>query len=325
MTQYLVTGAAGFIAHRVIEMLLEQGHQVVGVDNLNDSYDIRLKHWRLEHLKQLKGFTFYHDDICRADFFTEIAAKYPGIEGAINLAARPGVRQAMEIPEVYLQTNANGALNLLEYCKKNDIKKLVLASTSSIYGSGAPLPTPEEADSSHPLQIYAASKKAAEVMAYTYHYLYGIDTTVFRFFTVYGPAGRPDMAMFRFTKWLAEGETVQVTGNGEQMRGFTYLEDIARGVLMGLQPVGYEIINLGGHETVTINELLHKLETRLGVQAKIEYIDRNPVDADANWANVEKARRVLNWEPLVSLDEGLDALVKWYFDNRSWASQILTP
>lgn len=325
MSQYLVTGAAGFIAHRVIEMLLEQGHQVIGVDNLNDSYDIRLKHWRLEHLKKFKGFTFFHDDICRAEIFTEIANKYPRVEGVINLAARPGVRQAMEIPQVYLQTNANGALNLLEYCKINDIKKLVLASTSSIYGAGAPLPTPEDADSSHPLQIYAASKKAAEVMAYTYHYLYGIDTTVFRFFTVYGPAGRPDMAMFRFTKWLAEGETVQVTGDGEQMRGFTYLEDIARGVLMGLQPLGYEIINLGGHETVTINELLHKLETRLGVQAKIKYIDRNPVDADANWANVEKARRVLNWEPLVSLDEGLDTLVKWYLDNRSWASQILTP
>ncbi len=325
MAQYLVTGAAGFIAHRVIEMLLEQGHRVIGVDNLNDSYDVRLKYWRLEHLKQLQGFTFLHDDICRAEIFADIASKYPGMDGVINLAARPGVRQAMEIPEVYLQTNANGVLNLLEYCKKNDIKKLVLASTSSIYGSGAPLPTPEDADSSHPLQIYAASKKAAEVMAYTYNYLYGIDTTVFRFFTVYGPAGRPDMAMFRFTKWLAEGQTVKVTGDGEQMRGFTYLEDIARGVLMGLKPLGYEIINLGGHETVTINELLHKLETRLGVQAKIEYIDRNPVDADANWANVEKARRVLNWEPLVSLDEGLDELVKWYLDNRSWASQILTP
>lgn len=325
MAQYLVTGAAGFIAHRVIEMLLEQGHQVIGVDNLNDAYDVRLKQWRLQQFEDRSGFTFLHDDICRTELYSELAAKYPKIEAVINLAARPGVRQAMEIPEVYLQTNTNGVLNLLEYIKKNNIQKLVLASTSSIYGTGAPLPTPEEADSSHPLQIYAASKKAAEVMAYTYNYLYGIDTTVFRFFTVYGPAGRPDMAMFRFTRWLAEGNPVKVTGDGEQMRGFTYLEDIARGVLMGLKPLGYEIINLGGHETVTINELLHKLETRLGVKANIEYIAKNPVDADANWANVEKARRVLNWEPLVSLDEGLDALVKWYLDNRSWASQILIP
>lgn len=325
MAQYLVTGAAGFIAHRVIEMLLEQGHQVIGVDNLNDAYDVRLKQWRLQQFEGRSGFTFLHDDICRTELYSELAAKYPKIEAVINLAARPGVRQAMEIPEVYLQTNTNGVLNLLEYIKKNNIQKLVLASTSSIYGTGAPLPTPEEADSSHPLQIYAASKKAAEVMAYTYHYLFGIDTTVFRFFTVYGPAGRPDMAMFRFTRWLAEGNPVKVTGDGEQMRGFTYLEDIARGVLMGLKPLGYEIINLGGHETVTINELLHKLETRLGVKANIEYIAKNPVDADANWANVEKARRVLNWEPLVSLDEGLDALVKWYLDNRSWASQILIP
>ncbi len=325
MSQYLVTGAAGFIARRVIEMLLEQGHQVIGIDNLNDSYDVRLKHWRLQQLEPLKGFTFLHDDICRADLFKEISVKHPKIEAVIHLAARAGVRQAVEIPDVYLQTNANGSLNILEYCKKQGIQKLVMASTSSIYGANPPLPTTEEADSSHPLQIYAASKKAAEVMAYTYHHLFGLDATIFRFFTVYGPAGRPDMVMFRFTKWLAEGHPVQITGSGNQMRGFTYLDDIARGVLLGLKPLGYEIINLGGHETVTINELLQKIETRLGKKAIIEYIDRHPADADANWANVDKARRVLGWEPCVSLDEGLDSLVNWYLQNRSWASQVLTP
>jgi UDP-glucuronate 4-epimerase len=325
MTHYLVTGAAGFIARRVVEMLLDRGDEVIGVDNLNDSYDVRLKYWRLDQLKPRHGFTFLQDDITRPELFTEIASKFPGIEAVIHLAARAGVRQAVEIPQVYLQTNANGTLNILEYCRQAGVKKFILASTSSIYGANPPLPTTEEADSSHPLQIYAASKKAAEVMAYTYHHLFGLDATVFRFFTVYGPAGRPDMVMFRFTQWVAEGKKVQVTGDGSQMRGFTFVDDIARGVLAGLNPMGYEIINLGGHETITINELLLKIEERLGKKANIEYIPRHPADADANWANVDKARRLLSWQPQVTLDSGITALVTWYLENRSWASQVLTP
>jgi UDP-glucuronate 4-epimerase len=325
MSQFLVTGAAGFIARRVIEMLVSEGHQVVGIDNLNDSYDTRLKHWRLEQLLKLPGFTFLQQDICRAELFTEIAHDYPGISAVIHLAARAGVRQAVEHPESYLQTNANGTLNILEYCRKNNIKKLVMASTSSIYGANPPLPTPEEADSSRPLQIYAASKKAAEVMAYTYHHLFGLDVTIFRFFTVYGPAGRPDMVMFRFVHWVAEGKPVTITGDGTQMRGFTYLDDIARGIILGLKPLGYEIINLGGHETITINDLLAKIETLLGKKALIKYIDRHPADVDANWANVEKARRLLDWEPKITLDEGVGALVDWYMQQRTWVKQVDTP
>lgn len=325
MAQYLVTGAAGFIARRVIEMLIAEGHQVVGIDNLNDSYDVRLKYWRLERLKQLKGFTFLQDDICRMELFHEIGRDFPKIEAVIHLAARAGVRQAVEIPEVYLQTNTNGTLNILEYCRKMNVKKLVMASTSSIYGQNPPLPTTEDADSSHPLQIYAASKKAAEVMAFTYHHLFNLDVTIFRFFTVYGPAGRPDMVMFRFAKWVAEGKKVTITGDGNQMRGFTYLDDIARGVILGLKPLGYEIINLGGHETITVNELLCKIEDRLAKKAVIEYIEKNPADVDANWANVEKAGKLLGWQPQVSLDDGVSALVNWYIENRSWASQVLTP
>ena len=325
MAKYLLTGAAGFIARRVIEMLLDRGDEVVGIDNLNDSYDVKLKHWRLDQLKGRPGFTFIYDDITRPELFSEIAAAHPDIRAVIHLAARAGVRQAVEIPDVYLQTNANGTLNVLEYCKKNNVKKLVMASTSSIYGANPPLPTPEDADSSHPLQIYAASKKAAEVMAYTYHHLFGLDVTVFRFFTVYGPAGRPDMVMFRFTQWLAEGKPIQITGDGNQMRGFTYLDDIARGVLAGLKPMGYEIINLGGHETITINELLKTIEDRLGKQGIVNYIPRHPADVEANWANVDKARQLLGWEPQVDLDEGITHLVDWYLENRSWASQVLTP
>ena len=325
MAKYLVTGAAGFIARRTIELLLEAGHQVVGVDNMSDSYDVRLKDWRLKQLGRLPRFTFIQDDICRKELFLEISKDHADIEAVIHLAARAGVRQAVEIPEVYLQTNAAGTLNILEWCKNTGINKIVMASTSSIYGANPPLPTPEDADSSHPLQIYAASKKAAEVMAYTYHHLFDLDVTIFRFFTVYGPAGRPDMVMFRFAQWIAEGKKVTVTGDGSQMRGFTYLDDIADGVIKGLKPLGYEIINLGGHETITISELLSRIEDRLNKKAIIEYIPRHPADADANWAEVSKARRLLGWEPKVSLDDGITNLVDWYLEQRDWARHILTP
>ncbi len=325
MDQYLVTGAAGFIARRVIQRLVADGHQVIGIDNLNDAYDVRIKYWRLAQLQQLPNFHFIQDDICRATLFDEISNAHGEIKVVIHLAARAGVRQAGEIPQAYLETNANGTLNILEWCRRSGTRKIVQASTSSIYGANPPLPTTEEADSSHPLQIYAASKKAAEVMAYTYHHLYGLDVTVVRFFTVYGPAGRPDMVIFRMIQWLAEGKPVTITGDGNQMRGFTYLDDIADGVLRAVKPVGYEIINLGGHETITIKELLGKLEERLKVKARIEYISRHPADVDANWAEVSKARRLLGWEPRVSLDEGLTNTVNWYLENRSWARDILTP
>ena len=325
MSRYLVTGAAGFIARAVIERLAAEGHEVVGVDNLNDSYDPRLKEWRLRQLSSLPQFTFIKDDICRPDFFTDLNRNFSSIQAVIHLAARAGVRQAVEIPDIYLQTNAAGTLNLLEWCRKSDVNKLVLASTSSIYGANPPLPTPEDADSCHPLQIYAASKKAAEVMAYTYHHLYDLDATVVRFFTVYGPAGRPDMVMFRFTRWIAEGNPVQITGDGEQMRGFTYVDDIADGVLKALKPVGYEIINLGGHETITINDLLKRIETLLGRKADVRYIPRHPADVDANWADVTKARRLLGWEPKVSLDEGVAKMVNWYIQQRDWARDIQIP
>lgn len=325
MAKYLVTGAAGFIARRLIQELTSRGDEVVGIDNLNDAYDVRIKYWRLEQLQKLDKFTFIKNDICLQETFANLQAEHPQFDAVIHLAARAGVRQAVEIPRTFLETNANGTLNILEWCRNSGIKKLVMASTSSIYGANPPLPTPETADSSHPLQIYAASKKAAETMAHVYHHLFGLDVTIFRFFTVYGPAGRPDMVMFRFAQWIAEGKPVTVTGDGNQMRGFTYVDDIAQGLLAGLRPLGYEIINLGGHETITINELIRKIEERVGKQANITYIDKNPADVDANWADVRKANLVLDWKPVVSLDEGITNLVDWYTQERAWASHILTP
>ena len=322
MGSYLVTGAAGFIGSQICRNLLVDGHTVLGMDDLNDAYDVRLKHWRLKQITPLPGFTFHHVDI--RDRAAVMAVVDRPLDAVLNLAARAGVRSSVIIPEVYVQTNMLGTLNLLELCRHQGIPKFVLASTSSLYGANPPLPTPETADSDHPLQPYAASKKGAEALAHSYHHLFGIDVTVFRYFTVYGPAGRPDMVIFRFAQWIAEGRPVQVTGDGNQSRGFTYLDDIARGTILGLKPLGYELINLGGHEVVTINQLIAMLEDLIGKKALVEYIPRNPADVDANWADVSKARRLLGWQPQISLQQGLQRLVEWYIAERSWASQVVT-
>jgi UDP-glucuronate 4-epimerase len=324
MSTYLVTGAAGFIAFKVIELLLEEGNTVVGMDNLNSAYDPRLKQWRLDQLKPRKNFVFYHQDICDRKALEEIAKKHKTFQAVINLAARAGVRYSVEDPWAFLDSNVTGTLNLLEFCRNNEIGKFLLASTSSIYGLNPPLPTPEEADSSRPLQPYAASKKAAEVLAHSYHHLYSLDITIFRYFTVYGPAGRPDLALFRFVQWISEGRPVQVNGDGSQSRGFTFLDDIARGTLLGLKPLGYEIINLGGHQTVTVNELISRVENLTGKKALIEYSPMHCADMYASWADTTKARELLGWVPLVTLEDGIPALVDWYRQERSWASQIIT-
>jgi UDP-glucuronate 4-epimerase len=325
MADYLVTGAAGFIASRVIEMLLDQGHRVLGVDNLNRAYDVRMKEYRLARLQRRPGFTFRRIDIAQREEVEELLREEGAFEAVINLAARAGVRSSVEDPWSYLETNTLGTLNLLEFCRKKGIAKFVLASSSSVYGNNAVSPTPEDADSDHPLQPYAASKKAAEALSYSYHFLHGIDVTVFRYFTVYGPAGRPDMVMFRFVQWIAEGRPVRLNGDGMQTRGFTYIDDIARGTLLGLRPLGYEIINLGGHQAISMNELITMLEERLGRKAKVVYQAMHPADALGNLADVSKAGRLLGWDAEVDLHEGIGRMVAWYLAERAWASQIETP
>jgi len=322
MANYLVTGVAGFIAARVAEMMLDAGHFVVGVDNLNDAYDVRMKEFRLAQLKGRDGFHFYPMDIAQWLSVESLTPYNYKFDAVINLAARAGVRSSVENPWIYVDTNVTGTLNLLEFSQRNQIPKFILASTSSIYGSNAPLPTPETASSAFPLQAYAASKKGAEALTHAYHYLYDIDVTVARFFTVYGPAGRPDMSIYRFIRWIIEGEPLHLFGNGTQSRGFTYIDDIARGVIQALNPMGYEIINLGGHEEITMNDLIALIERKVGQKALVEFHPAAKADMKANLADVSKAGMLLGWEPSVGLEEGISRTIDWYYANREWASQL---
>ena len=323
MAKYLLTGAAGFIASHTAELLLDRGDEVVGVDNLNDAYDPRLKHWRLRRLNARSGFRFVEADIeDRAAVAGLFAADR--FDAAVNLAARAGVRQSIAAPRRYLGANTMGALNLLEACRDRQTPKFLLASTSSLYGDCNPLPFAEDADTDRPLSPYAASKKAAEAMCHAYHRLYGIDVTVCRYFTVYGPAGRPDMSLFRFVQWVAEGRPVTIYGDGSQSRDFTYVDDIARGTVAALKPLGYETVNLGSDSPVALNDALRMVEEALGKSAEAHREPMHRADVRATWADISKARKLLGWRPQTPLREGIRKTVAWYLENREWARGIDT-
>ncbi len=324
----LLTGCAGFIGSKVTELLLADGHTVIGIDNLNDAYDVRLKHWRLTQIGDHPHFQFNNLDITLRTPLSELfqsGQKTRGrIAAIINLAARAGVRQSVENPWVYFDTNAVGTLNLLELSREFGIRKFVLASTSSLYGQDNPLPYREDANTDRPLSPYAASKKAAEAICYTYHYLYGIDTTVLRYFTVYGPAGRPDMSLFRFVQWISEGRPVTVYGDGQQSRDFTYVDDIARGTVAGLKPLGHEIINLGSDEPIVLRDAIRLVEELVEKDGQLIFVPRHPADVLATWADISKAERLLGWRPQSTFRDGVAALVSWYQANRAWAKDVET-
>ena len=383
----LLTGVAGFIASKVAEFLLEEGHTVVGVDNMNGAYDVRLKEWRLARLLEYPNFSFHRLDIADLGalrkLFESISAedgrpmtedRFPAsrftlhdlrftfpasrFDAIINLAARAGVRQSVENPWVYCETNVTGTLNLLELAREYGIKSFILASTSSLYGKHNPMPYREDADTSGPLSPYAASKKAAETLCYTYHYLYGINVVVLRYFTVYGPAGRPDMSLFRFVQWIMEGRPVVVYGDGSQSRDFTYVDDIARGTIAAMNyltsisrpqssvpghpsgeaspvpgpssPVScppspvYEIINLGSDTPVVLIDAIKLVEEFTGRKARLEFRPMHPADVPATWADITRAEKILGWRPGYSFEEGVKNLVEWYKENRQWAKEIDT-
>lgn len=322
--QVLVTGCAGFIGARVCEMLVDAGHSVVGIDSLNDAYDVRLKQWRLARLLGRSGFEFQPLDIADRSTLERATFASSAFGAVINLAARAGVRYSVENPWVYFETNATGTLNLLEYCRARGIGKFVLASSSSLYGENNRVPFREDAPTDQPLSPYAASKKAAEALCYAYHHLHGLDVTVFRYFTVYGPAGRPDMMPFRLVQWISEGRPVTVYGDGSQSRDFTYVDDIARGTIAGLRPLGYEVINLGSDAPVKLADLIVLVEELVGRRAHLEHRPRHPADVAATWADIGKAVRLLDWRPSTSFRDGVAALVDWYRRERSWAHDVNT-
>ena len=320
MPTIVVTGAAGFIGSQVSQQLLEQGYEVIGIDNLNDYYDLRIKEWRLSLLNSHPNFVFYRADIENLDAI-RIIFNLHRPEAVINLAARAGVRYSIENPHVYMTTNAHGTLNLLELCRELGIEKFVLASTSSLY-AGQDMPFREDLAVNTPISPYAASKKAAEAMAYSYHYLYGIDVTVTRYFTVYGPAGRPDMSIFRFIKWIMDDTPLEIFGDGSQSRDFTYVDDIARGTIAALKPLGYEVINLGNNNPDKLSTAIELIEDYTGKKAEKVYKEFHKADIFATWADVSKAKHLLGWEPTVGLEEGLKRSVEWARENWEWVKEI---
>lgn len=319
MEKILLTGCCGFIGSKVGELLLKKNCKVLGIDEVNDYYDVLLKEWRLARLKEDKNFTFIKEDIASPKVKDAVKSFSPS--AIINLAARAGVRASMKDPFVYFRANLTGTLNLLEAAKEQGIKKFILSSTSSVY-AGEKMPFNEDLAVNRPISPYAASKKSAEAVCYTYHYLYGIDVTVFRYFTVYGPAGRPDMSVFRFIKQVDEGVPLTLFGDGTQKRDFTYVEDIAGGTVGGLNLKGFNTINLGGNHPYSINELIALIEKELGKKAAIEYKPFQKTDVFATWADIENAKKLLGWKPVTDLEKGIKKTVEWYKENKEWAKNI---
>ena len=318
----LITGAAGFIGSRTAQFLLDQKHKIIAIDNLNDYYNIKVKKFRLRLLKQDKNFLFYEGDIEDKSFLSEVFKKH-SINTVINLAARAGVRYSITNPFIYASTNYYGSLNLLDLMRENKISKYVMASTSSIY-AGSEMPYKEDSSVNQPISPYAASKKAAELIAYTYSYQFSIDVSIVRYFTVYGPSGRPDMSVLRFIKWIDESKPIVLYGDGTQSRDFTFIDDIARGTIAASEKkVGYQIINLGGGKNpISINSLISKIEILLNKSAVINQKPFHSADVDSTWADITKAKKILEWEPQISLDQGLEKTVEWYMKNKSWLKDI---
>jgi UDP-glucuronate 4-epimerase len=307
---YLVTGAAGFIAGKTAELLLKNGHIVIGLDNLNDYYDPQLKIYRLQTLKKFTNFKFFKSDIEHIDIVRKIMHSHKP-HAIIHLAARAGIRASIDNPFLYAKTNMLGTLNLLELSKEFNIKKFVLASTSSLY-AGQKMPFKEMLPVNTPISPYAATKKAAEALCYTYHFLYGIDISVLRYFTVYGPAGRPDMSYYKFMRNIDAGKPIEVYGDGCQSRDFTYIDDIARGTIKALKKVGFKIINLGNNKPQTLSYLIKLIEKNLQKKAVIKYLDFQKTDMKATWADVSEAKKILNWVPKVTLQTGIRNTVEWW-------------
>lgn len=311
---YLVTGNAGFIGFHLTKRLLEKGQEVVGVDNLNPYYDPKLKRARLAILKKFPHFSFYQVDIAYKEELAKVFAENK-IDKVCHLAAQAGVRYSLENPYLYEQSNMVGFLNLLELMRKYEVKSLVYASSSSVYGGIKKIPFNEKMKINKPISLYAATKAANELYAHVYHHLYGLNTIGLRFFTVYGPWGRPDMALFLFTKAILEDKPIKVFNQGQMKRDFTYVDDIVDGIMASLNKVsalGYEVFNLGCADPVNLLDFIKTIEKSLGKRAKKEFLPLQPGDVPNTFADVSKAKKLLDYQPRVKIEEGVGEFVNWY-------------
>jgi len=319
----LVTGAAGFIGYSVASALLARGEAVIGVDNLNEYYDVRLKQARLKRLGEAPGFRFHRLDIAAAGGLAALAAAEPGIDRIVHLAAQAGVRHSLEHPQDYVDANITGHLAVLELARRlPGFRHLVYASSSSVYGGNDKLPFSVDDPVDRPLSIYGATKRADELMSRSYSHLFGLPATGLRFFTVYGPWGRPDMAMFIFTQAILAGRPITLFNEGEMQRDFTYVDDIVAGVVAALDrpppsapgEPPHRLYNLGNHRSEPLRRLVELVEQALGRKATIELAPMQPGDARASFADIASATRDLGFLPRVSIDEGVPRFVAWYRD-----------
>ena len=308
----LVTGAAGFIGFHTARRLLDGGVGVVGIDNFNDSYDVSLKEARAKILSEYPSFEMHRGDIeDRARLHTVFQASR--FDRICHLAARAGVRESLLKPEEYVRSNVLGFITLLEEARASGIRDIVYASTSAVYGDTNPMPLREDMRTDSPSSLYAATKKADEEIAYTYHHLYKMNFTGLRFFTVYGPFGRPDMELFLFTKNILEDRPIPVFGEGKMRRDFTYIDDIVDGVIASLEkPFPYEIINLGRGASVALEDFIPCIERCIGKRGEREYASMQPGDVRETHADISKARRLLGYESKISIEEGVKRFVEWY-------------
>ena len=328
----IVTGSAGFIGHALCEKLLERGDFVLGVDNHNDYYDPKIKNDRLKRLTKYSNYRHYKLDLCDRQSLDQIF-KENKIQRVVNLAAQAGVRYSMQNPLAYVNSNIVGFANILENCRYHKVEHLVYASTSSVYGANTQKPFSEHDSVNHQLSVYAASKKSNELMAHAYSYLYKLPTTGLRFFTVYGPWGRPDMALFKFTKNILEGKPIDVFNQGKHTRDFTYIDDIVEGVIKALDKQAtsnvkwksdepdpatskapWRIYNIGNNQPVKLMDYIKILEKTLEKRAKINYLPLQPGDVTDTSASIDNLEKEFNYKPLTSVSEGVRNFVKWYKD-----------